>query len=204
MAEDFRFQIRHGSAIEKGKEGIPVGSLKPYELGWAYNNGLYMGYTKEDNSEGIFRIVPYGINSFYKEITEKGYLPLNGGTITGSLTTQGNITINSTKTKTWNQIFLINNEENSFSLFISDSDYSDSDFHNMAGLRYRFNDSGTYYNDYLIRYTPTEGDNGNMILGEAAISSTISGPFILTSRSYGTSLPTTGLTAGRIFFLKES
>lgn len=204
MAEDFRFQIRHGKPSQEGEEGIPEGSLKPYELGWAYNNGLYMGYTKDDNTVGIFRIVPYGINSFYKEISEKGYLPLTGGTITGGLTTQGNININSTKTGTWNQLFLINDKENSVNIFIADSDYSDSSFHNMAGLRYRFNDSGTYYNDYLIRYTPTSGNNGNMIFGEASISSTISGPLILTSRSYGTSLPTTDLTDGRIFFLKES
>ena len=84
--QDFRFQIRHGNPTEAGKEGIPEGSLKPYELGWAYNNGLYMGYTKEDKTAGIFRIVPYGINSFYKEITEKGYLPLSGGVLSDNLT----------------------------------------------------------------------------------------------------------------------
>ena len=35
-----------------------------------------MGYTKTDNTDGIFRIVPYGINTFYKNITEEGYLPI--------------------------------------------------------------------------------------------------------------------------------
>ena len=192
MAENFRFQIRSGSNKPSST------NLLTNELGFDTTNSiLYI------NNNGTIQaiggaVVPKAKADQNGDQIDTTYLKLTGGTVTG------NIYINSTGTERWNQLFVVNNEENSVSIFISDSDYSDSTFHNMGGLRYRFNDSGTYYNDYLIRYTPTSGNNGNMIFGEAAISSTISGPLILTSRSYGTSLPTTDLTAGRIFFLKES
>ena len=193
MAEDFRFQIRSGSKTPSAK------NLLTNELGFdTANSLLYI------NNKGTIQaiggaVVPKAKADKNGDQIDTTYLKLTGGTVTG------NIYINSAETGRWNQIFLVNNEENSFSLFISDSNYSSSDFQNVGGLRYRFKEeSGEYGNNYLIRYTPTDGVNGSMILGEAAISSTISGPFILTARSYGTSLPTTGLTDGRIFFLKES
>lgn len=195
MAKDFRFQIRSGSKKPSAT------NLLTNELGFDTANSILYINNKGtiETIGGPGAIVPKAKADKNGDQIDTTYLKLTGGTVTG------NIYINSAETGRWNQIFLVNNEENSFSLFISDSNYSSSDFRNVGGLRYRFKEeSGEYGNNYLIRYTPIDGVNGNMILGEAEISSTISGSFILTSRSYGTSLPTTDLTAGRIFFLKES
>lgn len=123
------------------------------------------------------------------------YLPLSGGTATGTIhVKQTNVdmkqTNNGTSSTVWGQGFRTIDKNGLLSFYIQPTYYSSGDFYLDIGSR-NYNTSGDQVAWALVNLVTTKNGVGYVF---------VASPFAVNSASYGSSLPTSSLMDGRVFY----